>query len=168
MTFSSQPERTPEIQALEAELMQSTGTPGLTPKCRRSGTGRPARRQAAKGRERLEALLSDFARSAEQTIVPFQPDLADLRRRLGLASYLSGLRPSRDLVATSMKNPGDQNVVAFVTVVDDVALDTKDRTPRPNSGRARPIPGCSARRSNRSMIASMSRSAVVGVASSAT
>ena len=44
-------------------------------------------RQAAKtaqGRERLEALLSDFARSAEQRASVFQPDLGDLRRRLGL------------------------------------------------------------------------------------
>ena len=45
-------------------------------------------RQAAKtpkGRERLEALLIDFARSAEQRSSMFQPDLGDLRRRLGLA-----------------------------------------------------------------------------------
>jgi hypothetical protein len=45
-------------------------------------------RQAAKtvkGRERLEALLSDFSRAAERTSSTFQPDLADLRRRLGLA-----------------------------------------------------------------------------------
>jgi hypothetical protein len=45
-------------------------------------------RQAAKtpkGRERLEALLSDFARSAEQRSSTFEPDLGDLRRRLGLA-----------------------------------------------------------------------------------
>ena len=41
--------------------------------------------KTAKGRERLEALLSDYARSAEQRSSVFQPDLADLRRRLGLA-----------------------------------------------------------------------------------
>ena len=41
--------------------------------------------KTAKGRERLEALLSDFARAVEQRSSSFQPDLADLRRRLGLA-----------------------------------------------------------------------------------
>jgi hypothetical protein len=41
--------------------------------------------KTTKGRERLEALFGDFARSAEQGSSVFQPDLDDLRRRLGLA-----------------------------------------------------------------------------------
>jgi hypothetical protein len=86
MTFSSEPERTPEIQALEAELMQRHWDAWIDTKVPALGNRTP--RQAAKtakGRERLEALLSDFARSAEQRSPVFQPDLTDLRRRLGLA-----------------------------------------------------------------------------------
>lgn len=86
MTFSNEPERTPEIQALEAELMQRHWDAWIDTKVPALGNRTP--RQAAKtakGRERLEALLSDFARSAEQRSSVFQPDLSDLRRRLGLA-----------------------------------------------------------------------------------
>ena len=86
MTFSTEPERTPEIQALEAELMQRHWDAWIDTKVPALGNRTP--RQAAKtakGRERLEALLSDFARAAEQRSSTFQPDLADLRRRLGLA-----------------------------------------------------------------------------------
>jgi hypothetical protein len=86
MLFSSEPERTPEIQALEAELMQRHWDAWIDTKVPALGNRTP--RQAAKtekGRERLEALLSDFTRAAERTSSTFQPDLADLRRRLGLA-----------------------------------------------------------------------------------
>jgi hypothetical protein len=86
MTFSSEPERTPEIQALEAELMQKHWDAWIDTKVPALGNRTP--RQAAKtakGRERLEALLIDFARSAEQRSSVFQLDLGDLRRRLGLA-----------------------------------------------------------------------------------
>jgi len=86
MTFSSEPERTPEIQALEAELMQRHWDAWIDTKVPALGNRTP--RQAAKtpkGRERLEALLSDFARSTEQRSPKLEPDLADLRRRLGLA-----------------------------------------------------------------------------------
>ena len=85
MTSSTEPERTPEIQALEAELMQRHWDAWIDTKVPALGNRTP--RQAAKtarGRERLEALLNDFARSAEQQSPVFQPDLADLRRRLGL------------------------------------------------------------------------------------
>ncbi len=44
-------------------------------------------RQAAKtarGRERLEALLSDFERSAERSQSAFVPDIGELRKKLGL------------------------------------------------------------------------------------
>ena len=85
MTFASEPERTPEIQALEAELMQRHWDAWIDTKVPALGNRTP--RQAAKtpkGRERLEALLSDFARSAEQRSSSFEPDLGDLRRRLGL------------------------------------------------------------------------------------
>ena len=86
MTFSSEPERTPEIQALEAELMQRHWDAWIDTKVPALGNRTP--RQAAKtakGRERLEALFSDFARSADQRSSVFQPALGDLRRRLGLA-----------------------------------------------------------------------------------
>lgn len=84
--FATEPEPTPEIQALEAELMQRHWDAWIDTKLPALGNRTP--RQAAKttkGRERLEALLTDFARSAEQTSSGFRPDLHDLRRRLGLA-----------------------------------------------------------------------------------
>jgi hypothetical protein len=84
-TFSTEPERTPEIQALEAELMQRHWDSWIDTKVPALGNRTPLQAaKTAKGRERLEALLSDFARSAEQRSSGFQPDLADLRRRLGL------------------------------------------------------------------------------------
>jgi hypothetical protein len=84
-TSSTEPERTPEIQALEAELMQRHWDAWIDTKVPALGNRTP--RQAAKtarGRERLEALLNDVARSTEQPSPVFQPDFADLRRRLGL------------------------------------------------------------------------------------
>ena len=86
VTFSTEPERTPEIQALEAELMRKHWDAWIDTKVPALGNRTP--RQAAKtakGRERLEALLTDFARSADQKPSVFQPALGDLRRRLGLA-----------------------------------------------------------------------------------
>lgn len=85
-TLSTEPERTPEIQALEAELMQKHWDAWIDTKVPALGNRTP--RQAAKtakGRERLEALLTDFARSADQKSSIVQPTLGDLRRRLGLA-----------------------------------------------------------------------------------
>jgi len=85
-TLSPEPERTPEIQTLEAALMQKYWDAWIDTKVPALGNRTP--RQAAKtakGRERLEALLSDFARSADQRSPLFQPALGDLRRRLGLA-----------------------------------------------------------------------------------
>lgn len=84
-TSSPELERTPEIQALEAELMRRHWTAWIDTKIPALGNQTP--RQAAKtarGRERLDALLSDLDRSGEQKS-SFQPDLGDLRRRLGLA-----------------------------------------------------------------------------------
>jgi hypothetical protein len=86
MTFSTEPERTPEIQTLEAALMEKHWDAWIDTKVPALGSRTP--RQAAKtakGRERLEALLSDFSRSADQRSSVFQPALGDLRRRLGLA-----------------------------------------------------------------------------------
>jgi hypothetical protein len=40
--------------------------------------------KTARGRERLEALLADFARTAERSPKGARPDVAALRRRLGL------------------------------------------------------------------------------------
>jgi len=85
-TFSPESERTPEIQALEAALMQKHWDAWIDTKVPALGNRTPRRAaKTAQGRERLEALLSDFARSAEQRTSVFQPDLGDLRRRLGLA-----------------------------------------------------------------------------------
>ena len=86
MTFSTEPERTLGIQALEAELMQKHWDAWIDTKV--PALGNRTTRQAAKtakGREQLEALLSDFARSGKRRSSAFQPDPADLRRRLGLA-----------------------------------------------------------------------------------
>ena len=86
MSFSPEAERTPELHALEAELMRRHWDAWIDTKVPALGNRTP--RQAAKtanGRERLEALLIDFARSAEQRSSTFKPDLGDLRRRLGLA-----------------------------------------------------------------------------------
>jgi hypothetical protein len=84
-TFSTEPERTPEIQTLEAELMRKHWDAWIDTKVPALGNRTPLQAaKTTKGRERLEALLSDFARSAEQGSSVFQPDLADLRRRLGL------------------------------------------------------------------------------------
>lgn len=85
-TFSTEPERTPEIQALEAELIRNHWDAWIDTKVPALGNRTP--RQAAKtakGRERLEALLTDFARSSEQRSSGFRQDFGDLRRRLGLA-----------------------------------------------------------------------------------
>ena len=54
-------------------------------RCRRSATQTP--REAAKnrqGRERLQALLADFAWRAKETPPEQRPDLARLRESLGL------------------------------------------------------------------------------------
>ncbi len=78
-------ERTPEIQALEAELVEKHWEAWIDTKVPALGNRTP--RQAAKtarGRERLEALLSGLDRSGERMSI-VQPDLAALRRRLGLA-----------------------------------------------------------------------------------
>ena len=57
---------------------------------------------------------------------------------------------------------------ALVAIVDDVVLDRERANASAELRTCTSHPGCSARRSNRSMISSMSRSAVVGLASSAT
>jgi hypothetical protein len=83
---STEPERTPEIQALEAELMRKHWDAWIDTKVPALGNRTP--RQAAKttkGRERLEALLNDFARSGDQRSSVIHAALSDLRRRLGLA-----------------------------------------------------------------------------------
>ena len=63
----AEPERTPEIQALKAELMRRHWDAWIDTKVPALGNRTPRQSaKTAKGRERLEALLSDFARSAEQ------------------------------------------------------------------------------------------------------
>jgi len=79
-------ERTPEIEALEADWSRKHWDAWIDTKVPALGNRTP--RQAAKtarGRERLEALLSDYERSAERSRSAFVPDIAELRRILGLA-----------------------------------------------------------------------------------
>lgn len=81
----SVPERTPELEALEAELAQKHWDAWIDTKVPALGNRTP--RQAAKtprGRERLAALLADFARTAERSPSGVRPDVEALRRRLGL------------------------------------------------------------------------------------
>ena len=59
------------------------------------------------------------------------------------------LRPCRSLVTASIENSGDQETF-IVSIVDDVFSTENDRTPAPNSGRLRPMRGCSTSSSNRS------------------
>ena len=77
--------RTPEIEALEAELARKHWDSWIDTKIPALGNRTP--RQAARtalGRERLGALLIDYARSAERAPSAFRPDVAELRSRLGL------------------------------------------------------------------------------------
>jgi hypothetical protein len=83
--LSSAPERTPELEALEAELARKHWDAWIDTKVPALGNRTP--RQAAKtaqGRERLAALLADFARTAERSPSGVRPDVEALRRRLGL------------------------------------------------------------------------------------
>ena len=78
-------ERTPELEALEADLLRKHWDAWVNQKVPALGNRTP--RQAAKtarGRERLEALLSDFERSSERSQSAFAPDIGELRRKLGL------------------------------------------------------------------------------------
>jgi hypothetical protein len=78
--------RTPKIEALEADWSRKHWDAWIDTKVPALGNRTP--RQAAKtlrGRERLEALLSDYERSAERSRSAFVPDIAELRRILGLA-----------------------------------------------------------------------------------
>jgi hypothetical protein len=86
ITTTPEIERTPEIEALEADWSRKHCDAWIDTKVPALGNRTP--RQAAKtprGRERLEALLSDYERSAERSRSAFVPDIAELRRILGLA-----------------------------------------------------------------------------------
>jgi SEC-C motif len=77
--------RTPELEALEADLLRQHWDAWVETKVPALGNRTP--RQAAKtarGRERLEALLSDFERSSERSQSAFAPDISELRTKLGL------------------------------------------------------------------------------------
>jgi hypothetical protein len=80
-----EPDRTPELEALEAELRQKHWDAWIDTKVPALGNRTP--RQAtktARGRERLAALLVDFARNAERSPSGVGPDVDALRRKLGL------------------------------------------------------------------------------------
>jgi len=77
--------RAPELEALEAQLAERQWLSWIDTKVPALGNRTP--RQAAKtprGRERLEALLTDLARSVGRRPAS-APNVAELRRRLGLA-----------------------------------------------------------------------------------
>jgi plasmid stabilization system protein ParE len=79
------PERSPELETLEADLARRHWEAWIDTKVPALGNRTP--RQAAKtarGLERLNALLADFARMAEGQPSANRPDLESLRRRLGL------------------------------------------------------------------------------------
>jgi hypothetical protein len=81
----SEPDPDPELEALEAALVQQHWDAWVDSKVPALGNRTP--RQAARtarGRERLEALLADFTRQAERTPSGVRPDVGELRRRLGL------------------------------------------------------------------------------------
>jgi hypothetical protein len=78
--------RPPEVEAIEAELARKHWDAWLGTKVPALGNRTP--RQAAKtasGRERLEALLADYAQRSVTSRGAFEPDVATLRRKLGLA-----------------------------------------------------------------------------------
>jgi hypothetical protein len=78
-------ERTPEIEAMEAELARRHWEAWFDMKVPALANKTP--RQAAKiaaGRERLEALLMDYARHDEDRPSAFRADVPELRRKLGL------------------------------------------------------------------------------------
>lgn len=82
---SSEPDRIPELEALEAPLAQKHWDAWIDTKVPALGNRTP--RQAAKtarGRERLAALLTDFARTTERSPSVVGPDVEALRRKLGL------------------------------------------------------------------------------------
>ena len=80
---SPEPDRAPELEALEAGLARKHWEAWIDTRVPALGNRTP--RQAAKterGRERLAALLADFARTAERSPSGVGPDLEALRRRL--------------------------------------------------------------------------------------
>jgi hypothetical protein len=77
--------RTPEIEALEAELARKHWDAWFTTKVPALGNRTP--QQAAKtpaGRERLEALLAEYSQRTGEGRNAFDPDVEALRRKLGL------------------------------------------------------------------------------------
>ena len=77
--------RTPELDAMEADLAQKHWDAWIDERIPALGNRTP--RQAAKtvrGRERLEALLVDYAQQDFGVRNVFEPDIGELKRRLGL------------------------------------------------------------------------------------
>lgn len=78
-------ERTPELEAFEAELSRRHWDAWVDTKVPALGNKTPHQAaKTARGRERLEALLTDFARSAERGTSAIHLDVGELRRKLGL------------------------------------------------------------------------------------
>lgn len=77
--------RPPELEAIEAELARKHWDTWLDTKVPALGNRTP--RQAAKtasGRERLEALFADYSQKSVSGRNAFEPDIAALKRKLGL------------------------------------------------------------------------------------
>ena len=75
----------PELAAVEAEFARKHWDAWVDTKVPALGNRTPRQAaQSARGRERLEALLSDVARSADGSLSSAVPDVARLRRTLGL------------------------------------------------------------------------------------
>lgn len=77
--------RSPEVQAIEAELARRHWEAWLDTKVPALGNRTP--RQASKtaaGRERLEALLADYSQKSASGSNAFEPDIRTLKRKLGL------------------------------------------------------------------------------------
>ena len=86
MTFSSEPERTPEIQALEAELMQRHWDAWIDTKEPALGEpDAPPGSQDAEGSRAIGGAPQRLRAGRGTEIVPAPTGFADLRRRLGLA-----------------------------------------------------------------------------------
>ncbi len=82
---AAQPERTPEMAAIEAEFMKRHWEAWVDEKVPALGNKTP--RQAVKtaiGREKVEALLSDFAQKRRRGRPALVPDVGAIRKKLGL------------------------------------------------------------------------------------
>lgn len=84
LTRSPSRERTPEIEAIEAEMARKHWDTWIDTKVPALGNRTRQAARTRQGRERLATLLSDFARMAEREPSAIRPDVEALRRVLDL------------------------------------------------------------------------------------